>query len=115
MAAIYNATRPLLPDNSFLAGVTALVLLVGATAFINVLQQLVSSEAFGHCEISTYARPFTLRQLFPAPKSQPPVVFHVFPVIGSAVTYGMDPYKFLFDCREKVRTAVELGKACACS
>ena len=41
MAAIYNATRPLLPDNSFLAGVTALVLLVGATAFINVLQQLV--------------------------------------------------------------------------
>lgn len=41
-------------------------------------------------------------QLFPSPKNQPPVVFHVFPIIGNAVTYGMDPYKFLFDCREKV-------------
>ncbi|PKI85412.1 sterol 14alpha-demethylase [Malassezia vespertilionis] len=39
--------------------------------------------------------------LLPRNRSLPPVVFHWFPVIGSAVTYGIDPYKFFFDCREK--------------
>lgn len=36
--------------------------------------------------------------------NEPPVVFHWFPFIGSTVTYGMDPYKFFFNAREKVRT-----------
>lgn len=41
-------------------------------------------------------------QLFlPKRASAPPVVFHYAPIIGSAVTYGMDPYKFFFDNREK--------------
>lgn len=51
--------------------------------------------------------------LLPRNKSQPPVVFHFFPVIGSAITYGLDPYKFFFDCREKygeVFTFVLLGR-----
>lgn len=39
--------------------------------------------------------------LVPRKKSLPPLVFHWVPIIGSAVTYGMDPYKFFFDCREK--------------
>lgn len=39
--------------------------------------------------------------LLPHNKSLPPVVFHWFPVIGSAITYGMDPYRFFFECREK--------------
>jgi hypothetical protein len=35
--------------------------------------------------------------------NEPPMVFHFFPVIGSTVTYGMDPYKFFFDNKAKVR------------
>ena len=42
-----------------------------------------------------------LQVFVPRDKSRPPVVFHYFPVIGSAVTYGMDPYRFFFECREK--------------
>jgi len=33
---------------------------------------------------------------------EPPMVFHLFPVIGSTIPYGIDPYKFFFACREKV-------------
>lgn len=43
-----------------------------------------------------------LKQLLLKNPNEPPVVFHWFPFIGSAVTYGMDPYKFFFDCRKKV-------------
>lgn len=42
--------------------------------------------------------------LVPKPKSLPPVVFHWFPWIGSAVSYGMDPYVFFFECKKKVRS-----------
>lgn len=55
---------------------TALVVIV----VINVLQQQLRRSA-----------------------SEPPLVFHWFPVIGSTITYGIDPYKFFFSCREKVR------------
>ena len=37
--------------------------------------------------------------------NEPPVVFHWFPIIGSTITYGMDPYKFFFANKEKVRSA----------
>lgn len=39
--------------------------------------------------------------LLPRDRSLPPVVFHWFPVIGSAVTYGIDPYRFFFECRKQ--------------
>ncbi|CBQ68278.1 Sterol 14 alpha-demethylase [Sporisorium reilianum SRZ2] len=51
--------------------------------------------------------------LLPAPRNNPPVVFHFVPVIGSAVYYGIDPYKFFFECRAKygdVFTFVLLGR-----
>lgn len=35
-------------------------------------------------------------------RRKPPVVFHVFPGIGSTVAYGQDPYAFFSACREKV-------------
>ncbi len=41
------------------------------------------------------------QSLFTNP-NEPPMVFHWFPIIGSAVSYGMDPYVFFFRCREKV-------------
>jgi hypothetical protein len=34
--------------------------------------------------------------------SDPPLVFHWVPFIGSTITYGIDPYKFFFNCREQV-------------
>lgn len=64
---------------------TALVLAAGFVSFIvlavvlNVLNQI----------------------LFKNP-NEPPMVFHWFPVIGSTITYGMDPYGFFEGCRAKV-------------
>lgn len=40
--------------------------------------------------------------LAPRNPNRPPVVFHYVPILGCAVSYGMDPYKFLFDARDKV-------------
>lgn len=42
-----------------------------------------------------------LKQWLPKDPTNPPLVFHFFPVIGSAVTYGIDPYAFLESCRKK--------------
>jgi hypothetical protein len=38
----------------------------------------------------------------PCPNNEPPVVFHWLPIIGSTVTYGIDPYKFFFAQQKKV-------------
>ncbi|KAJ5105424.1 hypothetical protein NUU61_002771 [Penicillium alfredii] len=46
-------------------------------------------------------------------KNEPPVVFHWFPIVGSTVSYGMDPYRFFFTCRKKygdIFTFILLGK-----
>lgn len=45
------------------------------------------------------------QKCLPRDPSLPPLVFHYFPIIGSAVTYGMDPYTFF----EKNRELVSLG------
>ena len=44
-----------------------------------------------------------LHQLLSRNPHEPPVVFHWLPVIGSTIEYGMDPYKFFFKQRRKVR------------
>ena len=54
-----------------------------------------------------------LRQLYAKDPHRPPVVFHLFPFIGSTVQYGMDPYQFFMDCRAKYGdcfTFILLGK-----
>ena len=43
-----------------------------------------------------------LNQLIFKNPNEPPVVFHWVPFFGSTVSYGIDPYKFFFSCREKV-------------
>ena len=43
-----------------------------------------------------------LGQLLVKDPKEPPLVFHWVPFIGSTITYGIDPYKFFFSCREKV-------------
>ncbi|KAE8378245.1 serine/threonine protein kinase chk2 [Aspergillus bertholletiae] len=54
-----------------------------------------------------------LRQLLFKNRKEPPLVFHWFPFIGSTISYGMDPYRFFFNCQEKygdIFTFVLLGK-----
>lgn len=43
-----------------------------------------------------------LRQLLPRKRSEPPLVFHWIPLVGNAVSYGMDPLDFYQRCRKKV-------------
>lgn len=43
-----------------------------------------------------------LAQLLFKNPNEPPVVFHWFPFIGNTISYGIDPYKFFFECRRKV-------------
>ncbi|KAF9560504.1 lanosterol 14-alpha-demethylase [Agrocybe pediades] len=42
-----------------------------------------------------------IRQLLPRKATEPPVVFHWLPFIGSAVSYGNDPMNFFFECQKK--------------
>ncbi|GAD96008.1 14-alpha sterol demethylase Cyp51B [Paecilomyces variotii No. 5] len=52
-------------------------------------------------------------QIFFKNPNEPPVVFHWFPIIGSTVSYGIDPFNFFFNCREKygdIFTFILLGK-----
>nr|ACT56506.1 eburicol 14 alpha demethylase [Podosphaera fusca] len=54
-----------------------------------------------------------LSQLFFKNPHEPPVVFHWFPIIGSTIPYGIDPYKFFSDCKAKygdIFTFILLGK-----
>lgn len=49
-----------------------------------------------------------LNQVLLKNPNEPPVVFHLFPIIGSTITYGIDPYKFFFENQAKVRTIQSL-------
>ncbi|KAI0855409.1 cytochrome P450 [Xylaria cubensis] len=54
-----------------------------------------------------------LQQLLFKNPNEPPLVFHWFPVIGSTITYGMDPPRFFKENRKKfgdIFTFVLLGK-----
>ncbi len=44
-----------------------------------------------------------LNQVLFRNRNEPPVVFHWFPLIGSTITYGMDPPRFFKENRAKVR------------
>ncbi|EIM24094.1 cytochrome P450 [Wallemia mellicola] len=87
--------QSLLADFSSLS--TTLQYILGAIAFVvisivlNVLSQVLPIKS----------------------SSSPPMVFHIVPFIGSTITYGMDPYKFMFDNRKKygdVFTFILLGR-----
>jgi hypothetical protein len=43
-----------------------------------------------------------LQQLLLKKPNEPPVVFHWIPIIGSTITYGMEPIAFFKRCHEKV-------------
>lgn len=48
-----------------------------------------------------------LRQIFFKNPHEPPLVFHWVPIIGSTITYGIDPLKFFAQCQAKVRSGVK--------
>jgi sterol 14-demethylase len=77
--------------SSWKVGLSAVAIFVTLSILINVASQLLVRRN----------------------SSDPPVVFHWVPIIGSTITYGIDPYKFFFSCREKygdVFTFILLGK-----
>ncbi len=43
-----------------------------------------------------------LQQLLWKNPTDPPLVFHWFPIIGSTITYGMQPVNFFFENQKKV-------------
>ena len=47
-----------------------------------------------------------LQQILFKNPNEPPVVFHWFPIIGSTITYGMDPPRFFHENRQKVRRRI---------
>lgn len=65
---------------------------IAGSIFLNVISQLIKDRNRG---------------------SDPPVVFHWVPFIGSTISYGIDPYIFFFNCRKKygdVFTFILLGR-----
>lgn len=52
-----------------------------------------------------------LNQILFKNPNEPPVVFHWLPIIGSTITYGMDPYRFFFECRAKVGAPLVLPRS----
>jgi hypothetical protein len=60
------------------------VLLLGGTAFLTLAVAIN-----------------IVQQLFFYDRNAPPMVFHTVPIVGSAVSYGMDPFKFFFANHEK--------------
>ncbi|KAI2635470.1 cytochrome P450 51 [Xylaria nigripes] len=90
MGLLEDLWGPLSQQSVVTQGGIVVAVLLSLTVFVNVLQQV----------------------LFKNP-NEPPVVFHLFPVIGSTITYGIDPPRFLKEARAKygdIFTFILLGK-----
>ncbi|KAG8623539.1 hypothetical protein KVT40_008515 [Elsinoe batatas] len=77
---------------TYILVLTAIGTFFAGAILLNVISQLVRDRSRG---------------------TDPPVVFHWVPFIGSTVTYGIDPFKFFFNCRQKygdVFTFILLGR-----
>ncbi len=61
---------------------------------------VIAAGLFSFCVLAVVLN--VLKQLLFKNSNEPPVVFHWFPVFGSTIVYGIDPYKFFFNCRQKV-------------
>ena len=86
----------------------------------NVCHALLAKLALWQVVLLAFSAFFTfaiilnvLSQVLFRDPSKPPVVWHLLPVLGSTITYGMDPFDFFFSCREKygdVFTFILLGR-----
>ena len=71
----------------------------------------VAIAVFGFVTLSVVFN--VLRQILFKNPNEPPVVFHWFPIIGSTITYGMDPPRWFHAMRAKygdIFTFVLLGR-----
>ncbi|KAJ5168802.1 uncharacterized protein N7482_004396 [Penicillium canariense] len=78
-----------------------------------VIGQILRISGYGIALVLTSVVLNVVNQLFFYNKNEPPVVFHWFPIVGSTISYGMDPYRFFFSCRQKhgdIFTFILLGK-----
>ena len=73
----------------------------------NILKQLV--RVF-HLSLQPYSQDIFsyFKQFAPANRLNPPIVFHWIPIIGSTISYGRDPLKFLAKCRQEVNISIHL-------
>jgi sterol 14-demethylase len=67
----------------------------------NSSRPVVAAAGFASCILLAVVLNI-LKQLLLKKPNEPPMVFHWLPVIGSTVTYGMDPYAFFFRNQKKV-------------
>ena len=77
-------------------------------AAFTVFPSIVSSHAWNVVVVVAFVISLTvlvnvLQQILLKKSKEPPVVFHWLPIVGSTVTYGIDPFKFFFQCQAKVR------------
>jgi len=79
---------------------SAVVVPLSEQLSIRSLGVVIAAGLFSFCVLAVVLN--VLNQLLFKNPNEPPVVFHWFPVFGSTIVYGIDPYKFFFDCREKV-------------
>ena len=79
LAFVVEPLRVLSNKSTVLACLAGLLSLIAFSIILNVLNQLIFKNP-----------------------NEPPVVFHWVPFFGSTVSYGIDPYKFFFSCRQKV-------------
>ena len=83
LAFVVEPLRILSNTSTVLACLAGLFSLIAFAVILNVLNQLIFKNP-----------------------NEPPVVFHWVPFFGSTVSYGIDPYKFFFSCRQKVFLSV---------
>ena len=61
---------------------------------------VLAAGALSFCLVAVLLN--VLQQLVFRNPAEPPLVFHWVPFVGSTISYGIDPYKFFFKCRDKV-------------
>lgn len=64
---------------------------------------IITAGFFSFCVLAIILNVF--HQLLFRNPHEPPLVFHWVPFFGNTIVYGIDPYKFFFACRQKVRDA----------
>jgi hypothetical protein len=94
-AFTFLSSNALLVVSSVFAGFLLVVVL-------NVAKQLVSILSRYRFLGRAHSVLHSGLQVLPKDPTLPPVVFHVFPIIGSTISYGMDPHRFFETCKQKV-------------
>ncbi|CAJ2501035.1 Uu.00g038880.m01.CDS01 [Anthostomella pinea] len=94
MGLLQDVTGPLSQQLSHLSTASQVGVIAGGALFLAVFLNVLQQVLFRNSE-------------------EPPVIFHWFPLIGSTVTYGMDPPRFFRENRAKhgdIFTFILLGK-----